>query len=158
MTHEMRRKLQQLPDSEVQAIFNRATSGVLALIDEDDCPYAVPLSFVQMGENLYFHWALQGHKVSAMQHCSRASFCVIDKDTIVPEKYTTYYRSAVAFGTLRVVEEEATCFAVMQKLAEKYRPQGTAEQHQAEIDSSKGRFLVVELTVNRRTGKAAKEL
>lgn len=158
MLHEMRRKQQQLPDDEAQAIFDRATSGVLALLDEDGCPYAVPLSFVQIDGNLYFHWATEGHKLSALRHCHKASFCVIDKDTVVPETYTTHYRSAIAFGDLRLVDDEPARIAVMKKLAEKYRPQGTAEQHMVEIDGSKNRFLVVELAITRRTAKAAKEL
>src|SRR5699024_12446357 len=36
----------------------------------------------------------------------KASFCVIAQDQIVPEEYTTYFRSVIVFGRIRVMEEE----------------------------------------------------
>ena len=90
---EMRRKRQQLAEEESIAILEKATAGTLALLGDNDYPYAVPISYVYHEGKLYFHSALAGHKVDAIHKCDKASFCVIEKDDIQPEKYTTFFRS-----------------------------------------------------------------
>ena len=42
----MRRKRQQLSEEESVAILKKATAGTLALLGDNDYPYAVPLSYV----------------------------------------------------------------------------------------------------------------
>ena len=158
MFHEMRRKNQLLPQEENVRILERGTSGVLALYGEDGYPYAVPLSYFLDGEKLYFHCAKTGHKLDAIRHCEKASFCVIDQDKVVPEEYTTYFRSVIAFGTIRILETEQEILAALQKLAEKYRPDGTAQDHAREIDGSLSRVCVLEFSIEQMTGKEAIEL
>lgn len=41
---EMRRKRQQLSEEESIAILQKATAGTLALLGDNDYPYAVPIS------------------------------------------------------------------------------------------------------------------
>ena len=60
---EMRRKHQQLAEEESIAILEKATAGTLALLGDNDYPYAVPISYVYHDGKLYFHSALTGHKV-----------------------------------------------------------------------------------------------
>ena len=50
---EMRRKKQLLPQEEIADILNRGTSGVLALLGDDDYPYAVPISYVYDNGKIY---------------------------------------------------------------------------------------------------------
>ena len=71
---------------------DRNTAGVLSLLDPNGYPYGVPLSYCRVEDRLLFHSALTGHKLDAIQHEERASFCVIDQDQVVPEQYTTYYQ------------------------------------------------------------------
>ena len=94
---EMRRKRQQLAEEESIAILEKVTAGTLALLGDNDYPYAVPISHVYHERKLYFHSALAGHKVDAIRKCDKASFCVIEKDDVQPEKYTTFFRSVIAF-------------------------------------------------------------
>ena len=89
MFREMRRFKQLLPQETAIEILNRNTSGTLALIGDNDYPYAVPISYVYIDGKLYFHSAKSGHKIDAIIKHEKASFCVIDQDHIVPEKYTT---------------------------------------------------------------------
>ncbi len=74
---EMRRKRQQIADEESIGILKKATSGTLALLGDNDYPYAVPISYVYHDGHLYFHSALSGHKVDDIRKCSKASFCFI---------------------------------------------------------------------------------
>ena len=79
----------------------------MALAGDDDYPYAVPISYVYSDSKLYFHGAKSGHKIDAIKRCDKTSFCVIDKDDVVPEGYTTYFRSVIVFGKIRIMEEES---------------------------------------------------
>ena len=97
MFREMRRSKQQLSQEETEAVLTRGTSGVLSVLGDGGYPYGVPLSYVYHDGKLYFHWALSGHKLNAVRACPKASFCVVDRDQVVPPEYTTYFRSAIAF-------------------------------------------------------------
>ena len=96
----MRRKRQQLPEEETIYLLRHATSGVLSLLDESGYPYGVPISYVYDDNKLYFHSALNGHKIDAIRHSDKASFTIICKDEVHPETFTTYFRSVICFGHL----------------------------------------------------------
>ena len=51
---EMRRKKQVLSQQEVVDIMHKGTSGVLALIGDNDYPYAVPISYVYDNGKIFF--------------------------------------------------------------------------------------------------------
>lgn len=104
MFREMRRKKQILSNKENIEILESGTSGVLALLGDDEYPYAVPISYVYDNSKIYFHGAKEGHKIDAIRKCSKASFCVIARDEICPEKYATYFRSVIVFGKIRILE------------------------------------------------------
>ena len=104
---EMRRKKQVLYQKEVEGILHKGTSGVLALLGDNDYPYAVPISYVYDNGKVYFHSAKSGHKIDAIQKAAKASFCVIDEDLVVPEEYTTYFRSVIAFGRIQIIENDS---------------------------------------------------
>lgn len=87
----MRRSRQQLSEQETIKILENATSGVLALFDADDYTYALPISYVYHGNEIYFHSASSGHKIEAIKHHQKVSFCVVAQDKIVPEKFTTFF-------------------------------------------------------------------
>ena len=158
MFREMRRKKQLLNDEETAAVLARGTSGVLSLSGDDGWPYAVPLSYVFDGEKLYFHSAGSGHKLDAIRRCPRASFCVVDQDKIVPEEYTTYFRSVIAFGTIRELEDAGEKRAAIEKLARKYAPGDTAEGMEAAIQRDWEPLCMLEMSIDHMTGKEAIEL
>ena len=155
---EIRRKKQQLTEEECIEIMARNTSGVLAVSGDNDYPYAVPLSYVFDGNKIYFHCAKSGHKLDAIQRNCKASFCVIDQDLIVPEKYTTYFRSVIAFGKIHIVQDEQEKRAAIEKLAVKYAPDDSAEGRQQAIDREWAPLCILEMSIEYITGKAAIEL
>ena len=153
MFHKMRRTVQQLSYEESEAVLLRCSAGVLALTGDKAFPYAVPLSYVYDGEHIYFHSATEGHKIDAIQRNPNASFAVIDQDEVIPEKYTTAYRSVVVFGSVRIIEDEGEKRSAVRKLAVKYAPEQTNAQHDAAIDSAWDRFCILEMSVAHMTGK-----
>lgn len=154
---EMRRKRQQLSDEESVGILQRATSGTLALFGDNDYPYAVPISYVYSGGKLYFHSALEGHKIDAIRNYDKASFCVIDKDDVQPEKYTTFFRSVIAFGRIRIIEDEAEKLDIARLLGNRYIP-NQDEALQKEIEHGLNRMLAIRFDIEHLTGKEAIEL
>ena len=158
MFKEMRRHKQLLSAEDSAAVLRRGTSGVLALSGDDGYPYAVPLSYAFDGEKLYFHSAKNGHKLEAPLRCPKASFCVIDQDQIVPEEYTTYFRSVIAFGTIQELEEDGEKRAAIEKLARKYAPNDTLDGMNAAIERDWAPLCMLEMTIDHMTGKEAIEL
>lgn len=154
---EMRRKRQQLSDEESVGILQRSTSGTLALLGDNGYPYAVPISYVYSEGKLYFHSALTGHKVDAIKNHDKASFCVIDKDDVQPEKYTTFFRSVIAFGKIRIIEDETEKLAIARLLGNRYNPNHD-EALQKEIEHGQNRMLAIRFDIEHLTGKEAIEL
>lgn len=157
MFRQMRRNKQALSQEESAEILRKGTSGVLSLSGDDGYPYGVPISYVYDGEKLYFHCARAGHKLDAIRRNGKASFCVIAQDQVIPETYTTHYRSVIVFGTVRILEEEEQ-YAAMEKLAVKYAPDSSAEGRQRAIRGAWNALCVLEMTVVHMTGKEAIEL
>ena len=119
---EMRRKRQQLSNEESIEILQKATAGTLALLGDENYPYAVPISYVYHKGKLYFHSALAGHKVDAIRKCEKASFCVIEQDDVQPKKYTTFFRSVIAFGRIHIIEDEQEKLETARMLGNRYNP------------------------------------
>ena len=158
MFREMRRKKQILTEEESREILNRGTSGVLALLGDDDYPYAVPVSYVYCDSKIFFHGAKSGHKIDAIRKCDKASFCVIDKDDVIPEEYTTYFRSAIAFGKIRMMEDEMEMRKAIELLAKKYYPGSSIDERNIEIDREWEPLCMIEFSIEHLSGKEAIEL
>ena len=158
MLHEMRRARQSLSQEDCVRLLEGAASGVLALSGADGAPYAVPLSYVFRDGKLYFHCARAGHKLDLLAENPRASFCVIGQDKVVPEEYTTYYRSVVAFGTVRPLEDGPEKRTAIEALCRRYAPERTEEDLSATVDRAWKNLCLLELAVERMTGKQAVEL
>ncbi|MGL5207486.1 MAG: pyridoxamine 5'-phosphate oxidase family protein [Acidaminococcaceae bacterium] len=155
MFRKMRRSRQLLSMEDTAVVMNRCTNGILACSGDDDYPYAVPLSYVYFNGKIYFHSAKAGHKIDAITKYSKVSFTVIDEDTIVSEKYTTYFRSVIVFGKARIVEgdEWLKAFAA---LVEKYSGDQPEEAKHKEIAGCMQSYIIA-IDVEHITGKEAIE-
>lgn len=159
MFREMRRSKQALSQEDCIRVLEKGTSGVLAVSGDDNYPYAVPLSYVYCDSKIYFHCAKAGHKLDAIARNSKVSFCVIDQDQIVPEKYTTYFRSAIAFGTARVLEDEAEKREALSVLSGKYTPDPDMEKGRLlEVEEQLKHVCMIEIKIEHLSGKEAIEL
>lgn len=154
---KMRRLRQLLPETESVELLRRMTSGVLALEGDGGYPYAVPLSYVYHEGKLYFHSALQGHKIDAVRRNAKASFCVVAQDEVVAEEFTTYFRSVIAFGRIRIIDDDGEKKAALRLLGGKYSP-ADWEGCEREIAKDFSRVCILGLTVEHLSGKEAIEL
>jgi uncharacterized protein len=153
----MRRKKQLLSKSETIEILKSCTSGVLGVTGDDDYPYTVPLSYVYKDDKLYFHCAKEGHKIDGIKRNDRVTFCVIEKDEVIQETFTTHFRSVIVFGRARILTEDNERRFALECLIEKYSPD-FIEQGQREIEGGWDKVCAVEVKIEHMTGKAAKEI
>ena len=154
---EMRRKRQQLSEEESISILRKSTAGTLALLGDNDYPYAVPISYVYANGRLYFHSALNGHKVDAVRKYDKASFCVIEQDEVHPEKYTTFFRSVIAFGRIHIIEDDTEKLETARMFGNRYNP-NQEEALQKELENGLSRMLMIRFDIEHLTGKEAIEL
>lgn len=157
MFREMRRKKQELSQEECIKVLNNCTLGVLAVDGDDGYPYTVPLSYSLKGDKLYFHCAKTGHKLDGIKRNSKVSFCVIDKDEVVPEKFTTNYRSVIVFGRATIIEDENECKEILMTLVEKYS-KGFEKEGIMEIKRELKITSLVEIKIEHMTGKVGSGL
>ena len=158
MFRDMRRKEQALSREECLAVLDRGTSGVLAVQGDDGWPYAVPLSYAYEDGKLWFHCARTGHKLDAILREPKVSFCVVDRDQVVSQEYTTYFRSVIAFGTIRVLADDGEKRRAIEALAVKYAPEDSPEGRARYIEKDWAPLCMLEMAVDHLTGKEAKEL
>ena len=158
MFREMRRKRQQMPESEAVAILVRGSHGVLAVLGDGGYPYAVPISYVYEDGKIYMHCAKSGHKLDAVRACEKASFCVVDQDEVVQAEFTSHYRSAIAFGRIREITDDAEKRRMVSLLARKYCPDLPQAEHDKAMERDWAPLNMLELTIEHLTAKQAKEL
>lgn len=150
----MRRPKQQLDRDECDRILRVCTHGVLALCGDGIHPYAVPLSFAYDGSAIYFHSAKAGHKLDEISANPNVSFCVVEKDDIVPEEYTSYFRSVIAFGAISAIQDSEAMDA-LKLMCEKYSP---GLDHTEELAKCGNRVNMLRLDIEHLSGKEAIEL
>jgi uncharacterized protein len=135
----------------------RGYAGRLGTVGPDGWPYVVPLLYVWMKGEIWVHnTGARGHLRANVDHEPRVCFEVDEPGEVFP--YGRFecdtglaYRSVVAFGRIRVVEERASKTAFFDGLMDKYgdpawqRPKGFFPR----LDE----VTVYAIAVERMTGK-----
>lgn len=158
MPADMIRRAQRLDEQSCRGILEKCTSGVLALSGTDGYPYALPLSYAPCGDAIYFHCAVKGYKLDCIRGDARVSFCVVERDEVAPERFTTVYRSVIVYGRMSIVTDADEIRRAAVLLAERYCPLETEESIDAAIESAWSRLAVLRLDIEHITGKQAAEL
>ncbi len=156
MFREMRRKQQQLSPEECEEILTQATSGVLSVLGDEGYPYGVPLSHAFCDGTLYFHCALEGHKIDALRADPKCSFTVIAADKVVEQEYTTRFRSVIAFGQIRFLAGEQKRAAAL-LLANRLSP-SMAQNNPEHVEAGIAYMEMLALDIEHLSGKESREL
>jgi hypothetical protein len=154
----MRRSKQLLSKEDTEAVFIRNTVGVLNVLGDDGYPYGVPISYVYQDGKIYLHCAKEGHKIDAIRACDKVSFTVVDKNEVMEEEYTTYFRSAIAFGRIKELTTREEIEEALYVLSEKYSPSLPKEKIREHAKDGAGRTTVLVMEMEHVTGKEAIEL
>lgn len=155
MFRKMRRIGQELSAEECMEILTNEPRGVLALLGDDDYPYAIPMSHVYVDGKIYFHGAQEGHKNDAVKKHSKASYCVMDKGVRAEDSWWYTFKSVIVFGKIRTLTDRNEKIDRLTYLGDKFFP--THEETVDEINRLLDRTEVFELTVEHMSGKIVKE-
>jgi len=122
MFRELVRKKKQLPNEECLEILKTEKRGVLALLGDEDYPYAVPHNhwYCEEDGKIYFHSGKSGHKIDSILRHAKASFCVYDQGYRKEGDWALNIRSVIVFGRIEVVEDQAWAMELTRRLSYKF--------------------------------------
>jgi uncharacterized protein len=155
MERRIRRADRAIPDSEAQQILRAGEYGILSTVSVDGQPYGVPVSYSYTGDVIYFHCALEGHKLENLSGNNKVSFCVVGKTRVLPDKFATNYESVIVFGqALEITGEEKQAGLI--ELLRKYSP-GYMEKGERYIKGDGDKAKVYKIVIESMTGKARRK-
>lgn len=141
------------------ALIDRCTHGVMALSTGEDTPYCLPLSFVRVGDSLYFHCARQGRKIDLLRRFPRVCVTFVGEDRpafVLPAEYTTYFQSAIVTGTAGEVTDPAEQTEALRALCQKVTPEHM-DGFDAAVEKSLAVTAVWKVRMEEVSGKAKLE-
>lgn len=148
----MRRSDRQIAEQEAHNSLKRGEFGVLSTTGPDDQPYGVPVNYCIVEGCIYFHCAMEGHKIDNFTYNPKVSFCVVGKTCILPSKFSTKYESVIVFGFLSEAfedEKQKALKGLIKKYSSEYIEEGLKY-----IDLQKEKTRVFKITIETITGKA----
>lgn len=154
MERKVRRTDRLIPEKEARQILNTGEYGVLSTVSEDGQPYGVPLSYCFIDEAIYFHCALEGHKLENLNFNSRVSFCVVGNTEVLPEKFGTKYESVIMSGkAIEALGDDKNkgLLGLLRKYSSDFMEEGLKY-----IENAGSKTMVYKILLESITGKARK--
>ena len=157
MFREMARKKQQLTEEACIALLQQEPRGVLSVIGDDDYPYGMPMNhyYCEADGKIYFHSGQKGHRIDALKHHDRASFCVYDRGFRREGEWALNIRSVIVFGHIEFVEDRDRVYEIARQLSRKFTDDEQYIEH--EIQTSGPGTLMFALVPEHMTGKMVNE-
>lgn len=155
MFTSMRKKSRQIDSTErVKSLLKNGEYGVFSSIGSDGYPYGVPVNYVYVKNNIYFHCAVDGKKLENIAFNSKGSFCVVTNSNVISNEFATSYTSIIAFGTTSEVIGDEKDESLLE-IIKKYSPDFVKEGKEY-IAKAKNATKVIKLNVEHITGKERK--
>ena len=118
----VRRKDREIPRDEALAVADKCAFATMATVNPDGSPYCVPLSMVREGEWLYFHSALEGHKIDNLRHSSRVCISCVGAVKPFPGAFSLEYESAVINGDASELTDREEKVHALALISRRYVP------------------------------------
>ncbi len=157
MFREMLRKKQQLTQEACIEILKKEPRGVLSVLGDDGYPYGMPMNHYYCEEDgkIYFHSGKNGHRVDAVKHCDKASFCVYDGGFRREGEWALNISSVIVFGRIELIEDQEKIYEIARLLSYKFT--NDEEYIEREIQKSGPGTMMFALVPEHMTGKLVKE-
>ena len=153
MFRELRKKKRELSKEDTIKVLKEGREGVLSTISENGYPYGIAVNYVYHNNCIYFHCANKGHKLDNISQNNKVSFFVNSNITIIPQDFTTHYKSAVVFGRTFITTDDEKRNAII-AIGEKY-----SHPHMEEglkyIDKAINTLTIVKIEIDHLTGKCS---
>ena len=140
---------------EMESLLEQMPVGRLAVVTEDG-PYIVAVNYIFLKGSIYFHSALAGRKVEALQTDSRVCFLV---DEVGPRVLweqgcgiSQIYRSVICFGKAEFVESPVEKRGILEEMMRKYLP--SSYPRPPMTDQNIEKTAVVRIIIESMSGKA----
>lgn len=139
--------------SEIEKMLREMRFGCLGMADNGK-PYVIPMSYAYKDNRIYLHAALKGLKLEYIQNNPHVCFIMAEQQQIIPNhdpcKVSVRYRSVVAHGKARLLEEPDEKIAGLQIIAAKY----STDLASVDIDARKANSVaVIVIDIEEITGK-----
>jgi nitroimidazol reductase NimA-like FMN-containing flavoprotein (pyridoxamine 5'-phosphate oxidase superfamily) len=154
MERKIRRTDRAIPESEAKGILEKGEFGILSTASLDGQPYGVPISYSYTGNVIYFHSAIEGHKLENLGENNRVSFCVVGKTGVLPEKFATRYESAIVFGKAFELTDHEKHNGLLE-IVKKYSP-GFINEGLQYIENAVHKTRVYKIVIESISGKSRK--
>lgn len=122
MQREMYKKNGQLSDEETKLLLPTGDHGILSINGDDGYPYAVPINYVYLNGAIYMHSAKYGYKIDVIKENSKACFTVILDSEVLPNKFTTKFKSIISFGKVTIVDNDDEKYNALEEIINRFSP------------------------------------
>jgi nitroimidazol reductase NimA-like FMN-containing flavoprotein (pyridoxamine 5'-phosphate oxidase superfamily) len=152
----MRRHDREMRNKEtILAILERAQVGRMATVNRKGLPVIKPINFLYWDGKIYIHSSTKGEKISDIRRRSPVCFEVDEPVAYVAAmgpacRSSYYYRSLIVKGNAAIVSQPDRKLKILERLMEKYQPEGGYEEVTGEILK---RTAVIEISIREITGK-----
>ncbi len=127
-------KIVEITDQEIiQDILDKSLYGTLALCS-DNKPYSLPINFVTLNGDIYFHGSKKGKKMDMIKENSFASFSIVKDHGFIPSYFSTakedacpashLFQSLIIDGEIKLISDYDEKVDALQALMEKFQPEG----------------------------------
>lgn len=141
-----------MEESYMYELLNKSEYGVISTVGKDNIPYGFPMSYIVKDNYIYFHCALEGHKIDNFKYNNNVSFCVVADTKLIPEDLDTAYSSVIVFGKVEEVlgdEKVDILIEIVRKYAEEFLDKGIIEAKR-----DKDITGIYRISIDKITGKA----
>jgi nitroimidazol reductase NimA-like FMN-containing flavoprotein (pyridoxamine 5'-phosphate oxidase superfamily) len=152
MQRSIRRTDRALSEEQAKEILFKSEYGILSTVSSDGQPYGLPISYIYTNNLLYFHCAVEGHKLENLAANNRVSFCVVGETKVLPEEFGTCYESAIVFGkAFELTGDEK--LTGLREFVKKYSPD-FLKKGQLYIKNNAKKARVYKIEIEALSGKA----
>lgn len=152
MLREMRRKDRQISDADTKNVLQKAQFATLSMINEENKPYAIPISFVYEDNTIYLHCASAGYKLENIARNANVCLSAVIDIQLMPQKFSTKFKSAIVFGKITMVNDETEKKRGLSALIKKYSPDFYDEGLKY-IERALTKTTVLKIEISAITGK-----
>jgi nitroimidazol reductase NimA-like FMN-containing flavoprotein (pyridoxamine 5'-phosphate oxidase superfamily) len=139
----------------ITALLEQSLVGRMATINRKGFPVIKPVNFLYRDGKIYIHSSTKGEKIGDIRRGSGVCFEVDEPIAYVAARETAcsasfYYRSLIVKGKAALVSDPDKKLKILEKLMEKYQPEGGYGGIPEEILK---KTAVIEISIQEITGK-----
>ena len=129
----MRRRECERDEAFAWEVLKNSIYSTVSMVRPDGTPYATPVNIIadDVYKVLYFHCARAGERWEILKDGAPVCVTAVSTATLIPNQFTTAYRSAMFQGRAQVVTDEGEKIKAMLLLCTAFDPKGMGRFEQS---------------------------